>query len=134
MSRTGAALMLLLAALMHLLACAHGPASTGMGHADAIQIVPAATGQASAPADREPSLEQSGAAENDEVHCCGTDEPTVQRPRDAVLAVPALHDALTAEHRGTEPVTAVPPVQTSPHDPGSDSAGHVRSRLGVWRT
>ncbi|WP_406439274.1 hypothetical protein OHB14_11460 [Streptomyces sp. NBC_01613] len=134
MSPTGAALMVLLAALMHLLACAHGPATTGMGHPDAIRIVPAATGQASGPIDREPSLEQSGAAEDDEVHCCGTDEPTVQRPRDAVLAVPAVHDALTAEHLGTESGTALSPLQTSPHGPDSASAGHMRARLGVWRT
>ncbi|MEU6251260.1 hypothetical protein [Streptomyces sp. NPDC047043] len=105
-----------------------------MGHADAIHVVPVATGQASAPADREPSLEQSGAAQDDEAHCCGTDEPTVQRARDAVLAVPAVHDALSAEHLGTASVTARPPLQTSPREPGSDSAGQARARLGVWRT
>jgi len=134
-SPTGVVLVVLLAALMHVLACAHGPTSTGMGHADAvIHTASMAQGQVSGLTDHEPSVQQHGPARDDDAHCCGTDEPTVQPPRHGARAVHAVHGALPPHQLGAQPSPAPPALRQTPPAPDASSAGNSRAHLGVWRT
>ncbi|WP_189191413.1 hypothetical protein [Streptomyces albiflavescens] len=126
--------MVLLSALVHLLVCAHGPTPNEMGRADAVLTATVTAGQAARPADDSPVLDQGGPAQDNDTHCSGMDEPTVQASRDTGLAVHVVHEALSAEHLGDRSALAPPALQPSPRKPGESSAGHARARLGVWRT
>ncbi|WP_405961249.1 hypothetical protein OG235_36935 [Streptomyces sp. NBC_00024] len=133
MARTGAALLVVLAALMHVLICAHGPTSTAAGRADSVLLKSSATsGQATEQAQRTTARE-AAPAHNSGAKCWDLDEPTVQPPRDVTLAEPPDHDAAFAEHLDAQP-TASPSLQPSPPTPGEPSAGQTRARIGVWRT
>ncbi|MEU9191230.1 hypothetical protein AB0D14_43450 [Streptomyces sp. NPDC048484] len=137
MARTGAALVVLLAALIHALACAHGPTASAAGRADSLLLTSAATsGQAPEQPQPQPQTKagQTVPAHHNGVHCWGLDEPTAQPPRDLALDVPTVHVAPLAEHLGTQLPPASPALHPSPSTPGVPSAGQTRSRLGVWRT
>ncbi|MGC5244215.1 MULTISPECIES: hypothetical protein [Streptomyces] len=134
MARTGAALLVLLAALIHVLACAHGPTATAAGRADSLLLTSSAASGQAAERPQQTTDGQTAPAHHSGVHCWGLDEPTVQPPRDVALAVPTVHDAPPAEHLDTRPPPASPALQPSPPTPGAPSAGQTRSRLGVWRT
>ncbi|MFC9468934.1 hypothetical protein [Streptomyces coelicoflavus] len=127
---------MLLAVLVHLLACAHGPLTAGTAAADAAHSVGAFSGHSPGPADDGiASLQtlQSAPSHDHQSHCCDLDEPTVQPSRDIPLADgPALH-VLRVEH-GTQPSPTPAGAQASAPDPGCSPTGHTRSRLGVWRT
>ncbi|MEU0108417.1 hypothetical protein ABZ313_24080 [Streptomyces sp. NPDC006251] len=132
-SRTGAVLVVLLAALVHLLACAHGPTAVGASGADAIlAAAPAASGQVSRPADDRVG-QQTTPAQGNQSHCWGIDEPTVQPPRDLTPATDAVPNALPRE-RTAAPSDAVRPAAPFRRGPGAGPAGQSRARLGVWRT
>lgn len=130
--RAGAALVVLLAALIHLLGCAHGPTPTGIGRADSLLATTASWARASTPADDASERSAPRPGENRE-HCWGGDVPTVQPPRDIASPVPAAHSvpASAADTGMLGPAKPGPP-------PGSAQRparpGRARARLGVWRT
>jgi hypothetical protein len=132
-SRTGAALVVLLAALMHLLACAHGPGSTGADRADAIRVVSAVPLGQSSKSAAETSAKGQDPTEGGGHHCSNMDEPTTQPPRDITPLAEAAYHALPAEGIDTVPGGAQtrPP---RPPDPAASSVEQERSQLGVWRT
>lgn len=127
-SRAGAAILVLLAALLHLLACAHGPAS--VNRSDALPTGTVAVA-ASAPltATANPDSEQAPWR-----HCCHEDEPTIQAPRDTDRAVPSAHPAATSDGGGDDS-TLAPPRGPSPAPFAQGwSVGRSLALLGVWRT
>lgn len=130
-SRTGAVLVLLLAALMHVLACAHGPTPTGAARADTPLVASAAYGQTPQEQHRA-DVRISAPAHDGGVHCWDGDEPTAQLPRDASPAHPAVHEVLTTDHTPAAPLPARTP--TAAPEPGNTSPGHARALFGVWRT
>ncbi|OXY91690.1 hypothetical protein BEK98_28670 [Streptomyces diastatochromogenes] len=135
MSRTVAAVAVLLAALMHLLACAHGPESRASARSDAVPTVRVAFAQpgafSPAPACR-PSDQDPG--HDHEPHCCGGDEPTIQAPRGVARSLPTVQEALPvivpASGSGQVPPSAQPPAAGT----ADFSVGPSPARLGVWRT
>ncbi|MCZ4604207.1 hypothetical protein O3S80_10660 [Streptomyces sp. Lzd4kr] len=130
-SRTGAVLVLLLAALLHVLACAHGPTLADEARADTPLVTAAACGQT--PHDRQQAgTGQSSPYHDSGAHCWGGDEPTVQPPRDVALALPVVHDALPGVH--TVVLAPLSPHSPAPPASGGQSAGHTRALFGVWRT
>ncbi|WP_262056485.1 hypothetical protein [Streptomyces sp. STR69] len=132
MSRTGTALVVLLAALVHLLACAHGPTPTGVSRADAILSAPVSCGQpAGSTEDR--AVQQSDPTGGDPSHCCGIDEPTVQPPRDIAPAAAAVPHAVPAE-RAAAPLLAVRAALLPDPERDAIPQGQSQARLGVWRT
>ena len=133
-ARTGAVLLVLLAALVHVLACAHGPTATPAGQADTLLLTSSTScGQAPEPS-QQPTARHTSPAPNGGVHCWGLDAPTVQPPRDVTLAVPAVHITPPSQHLGAQPPTAPPALQPSLPAPGVSSTGQTRSQIGVWRT
>ena len=132
-SRAGAGLVVLLAALVHLLACAHGPAATTAVRVDAILTVSTTCGQASEPTD-DPAAQRTTPAEDPQEQCWGTDEPTLQPPRDIAPAAPALHNTLPPGGQADAPIITVRAAPPPDPRPDSASTGQSRARLGVWRT
>ncbi|MFF4757648.1 hypothetical protein [Streptomyces sp. NPDC001292] len=130
-SRTGAVFGLLLAALMHVLACAHGPTFIGAARADTPLVASAACGQTPHEQHRA-DVRTSAPAHDSGVHCWDGDEPTAQLSRDVSLALPTVHDALPADHTVAPPLPARP--RTASPEPGGTSPGHARALFGVWRT
>ncbi|MFF4837529.1 hypothetical protein [Streptomyces sp. NPDC001315] len=131
--RAGAALVVLLAVLVHLLACAHGSAPVGAGRADALLVVSTAScGQPAVPDDDHSTVKGLDPAQGGGGHCRNLDEPTAQPPRDITLAA-GVHSLLPAEHvdalRG--PLGQQPPRYPASAPP---SVQQERARLGVWRT
>ncbi|MEU6089626.1 hypothetical protein ABZ865_23015 [Streptomyces sp. NPDC047085] len=124
-SRAGAAILVLLAALLHLLACAHGPAPA----ADSLPAGPAAAvaiAVVTADSDAEHGPDQ---------HCCHEDEPTIQAPRDTDAALPSAH--LTASSGGEDGSVRAPgPGQSPAAPPGRGGLPIARSLalIGVSRT
>lgn len=121
-----AVLVVLLAALFHLLACAHEPASpTGADVRPAVAVV---LTDAHGDSGQEP-----------ERHCCHADEPSIQAPRDPGPAAQPGH----GHGQGHEavPVGGSTAPCASPVRPGrspgpaayDSSAGRSLARLGVWR-
>ncbi|MFE7979458.1 hypothetical protein [Streptomyces shenzhenensis] len=131
-SRAGAALVVLLAALIHLLGCAHGPVSAGAARADTPLSATAACGPVSPPpavAVTQPAPPSGG----DLAHCRDGDGPTVQPPRDIASPVPAVDGAAPAVAAADK----LPAPKTGPPAgpaPGPATAGRSRARLGVWRS
>ncbi|GAA3245910.1 hypothetical protein [Streptomyces labedae] len=132
LSRTGAALVVLMAALVHLLACAHGPAQAGAARADAILTAFVSCGPPSEPTS-DPARKQAAPAEDGPAQCWGTDEPTVQPPRDLAPAADAPQEAQPVVRADALPgsVRGGPPPQS---DVGAPPVQGERARLGVWRT
>lgn len=135
MSRTVAAVAVLLAALMHLLACTHGPESRASAQSDAVPTVHVAFAQPGAfslgpacrPSDQDPTHDH-------EPHCCGGDEPTVQAPRGVARSPQTVQEALPvtvpASGSGQVPPSALPAAAET----AGFSGGPSPARLGVWRT
>ncbi|MFJ9979423.1 hypothetical protein [Streptomyces cyaneofuscatus] len=125
-----AALMVLLAVLVHLLGCAHGPALSGEERADSIAAVfgPSCS-QPPPPLTYPPGQAPAG---DSDVHCQSGDEPSVQVPRALEQAdvvqydgIPVARDAAAVGHPSQRPP---PPCSASV------SAQQKRACLGVWRT
>ncbi|WTC54953.1 hypothetical protein OH715_06485 [Streptomyces cellulosae] len=131
-SRTGAALVVLLAALVHLLACAHGPATAGTVRANVIVAASVTCGPTAGPTVA-PATGQTAPAEEAPAQCQDRDELTVQPPRDIAPAADATQeaqpavraDAVSASVRG-----GLPPRR----GPDASSVQRERALLGVWRT
>lgn len=143
----GAVVVVLLAALLHVLACSHGPTAAPARWADALSKSYAKScGQQLLKRHREtgPGTDRSGKgtpapAENapapgNGAHDCSLDEPAVQPSRDLDAAGRPVPAALPAEPAA--PGHVVPPAAPDRSRPRSteSSAGHTRARLGVWRT
>ncbi|SMF84494.1 hypothetical protein SAMN02745830_06806 [Streptomyces sp. Amel2xC10] len=133
LSWTGAALVVLLAALVHVLACAHGPAAAGAGRADALLVVSAAScGEPAAPGG-DAALQGLDPSGGGGAHCSGADGPTAGPPRDIAPAAEAAHplpaaqrvDALSGQPGAHPPPFSALPLSSVPQE---------RARLGVWRT
>ncbi|MFG2955009.1 hypothetical protein ACGF5O_14895 [Streptomyces sp. NPDC048291] len=135
MARTGAVLLLLLAALLHVLDCAHGPNADPSGRADTLLLTPSAScTQTPEPAQRT-TARQATPGQEGTAHCCGSDEPTLQPPRDVALALPAtVHGTPAARHLGTPAPSAAAAPRHSWPVPDAASPGETQARLGVWRT
>jgi hypothetical protein len=132
-SWTGAALVVLLAALVHLMACAHGLAPAGAGRADTVPVISTAACVQSSPASDETSVEGRDPGEGGGVHCCGLDEPTAGPPRDITPAAAAVTHVLPAERIDALP-GVVPERPLRSPDPAVTPVQRERARLGVWRT
>ncbi|MGW6062470.1 hypothetical protein [Streptomyces sp. NPDC055189] len=132
MSRTGAALVVLLVTLVHLLACAHGPAPAGVARADSL-LAPAATCGPAHEHPADPAARQAAPAENSPEQCWGTDEPTVQPPRAIAPLSEAAQDTPSAACTGRT-VSCVRERSPPQPDNSGTSTQRERARLGVWRT
>ncbi|MER6628005.1 hypothetical protein ABT301_07180 [Streptomyces sp. NPDC000987] len=130
-ARTGAALLVLLAALVHLLACAHGPTSEAAGQADALPAASVGCAQHLGPPS-DTAGRQPAPGDGTSPHCAGLDEPPVQAPRDAALALEVIQCARPLEDLGAR--LAAPAARPSSVEHGPSSTGRSRSSLGVWRT
>lgn len=144
-SSTGAVLSVLLAALLHVLACAHGVKPTATDHAH--NVVSASVVHHNTYAvDRAQGGHRHASAVPQEAHltaeeppghghgcCLDEDEPTAQPTRTTVPAPDS--DAHTLQSR---PADATPPLRQSEapafEPSGAAHGGQSRSRLGVWRT
>ncbi|MFG2881161.1 hypothetical protein ACGFYV_02350 [Streptomyces sp. NPDC048297] len=125
MSRTGAAILVLLAALLHLLACAHGPAPVSGAGFGTLPTGPAAVAVVTADA---------GSGHDPEQHCCHAEEPTVQAPRDADLVLPSAHLAASGDGAAKGFVPAPGPGRSPAPAARGRSVGRSLALLGVWRT
>lgn len=125
---------MILAALVHVLACAHGPTSGVAGRTDSLLPTSSvACGQAHEQPEQE-AAQQTTPAHNSDAHCWGMDEPTVQPSRDIAVAVPKVHDDPAAEDLGVQLLPASPASRSLSLTPGLPSAGKTRALFGVWRT
>ncbi|ALV33528.1 hypothetical protein AS200_16895 [Streptomyces sp. CdTB01] len=127
-------LLVLLAALLHILDCAHGPMAGPSGRADALLLTSSVSCEQGPEASQRTTDRQTAPAQDSRVHCWGLDEPTLQPPRDVALTVPTVHGAPPSEHLGAQPPLALPALRGSPPTPGAPSPEQTRARLGVWRT
>ncbi|MBO1335683.1 hypothetical protein [Streptomyces sp. VRA16 Mangrove soil] len=130
----GAAVVVLLAVLVHLLGCAHGPVPDGAGRTDTVVAAasaPIAASTATAPV-RGASGPVSRPAEGGDTHCWGMDQPTAQPPRDRTQA-----DATQIAPSALGHLPAAVPVRERADDERPHTAWcsqRERARLGVWRT
>ncbi|MEU9976975.1 hypothetical protein [Streptomyces sp. NPDC051014] len=133
-ARTGAVLLLLLAALTHVLDCAHGPNAGLAERADTLLLSPSAgCAQPSGPAPRT-AVGRTAPEQDGTTHCCGADEPTLQPPRDVALTVPAaVHGAPVTCPFDARPAVGPASLRSLPV-PDVLSPTGARARLGVWRT
>ncbi|MGW2486305.1 hypothetical protein ACWCV9_03665 [Streptomyces sp. NPDC001606] len=116
--RAGAAVVLLLAVLVHLAVCGH----------DSVSPPRAGAPVAAAAASGEPGSVP-------DPHCCHGDEPTLQTPRGTAGPVPAGHEATAVAGPAHVPAAASSrPGGTPGRRAESRSTGPSPARLGVWRT
>ncbi len=120
-SRTGAAILVLLAALLHLMGCAHGPASPAV--ADTLLAGPVAVAIAHADSDHD-----------SERHCCHEDEPTVLASRDTVVPAPSAFEAASVTRVTNDSARAPWPDLSSEVLVDGLSMGRSLACLGVLRT
>lgn len=131
-SHAGAALVVLLAMLVHLLGCAHGPALDSV-RTDSLLTMTTSCGPASAGVADEPATQHGTPSEDEPVECEGSDEPSVQPPRDIVTPAPTAALTVQPMTNPAAPHVRRPPLPPAP-DPGSPDTGRSRAGLGVWRT
>jgi hypothetical protein len=130
--RAATALVVLLAALLHLLGCAHGPAASEVARADTPLLVTATCGPTCTPATSS-DMPPAPAPGEGRAHCWDGDEPTVQPPRGVSSPVPGVDVTAPSAGEGgrLSPARTGPPVESAP---GPATAGRARARLGVWRS
>lgn len=130
---TGAVLLLLIATLVHVLACAHGAAPAPAGQPDTFVSAQAACPQQpryTHSASDGPSAPTPGS----QSHCWALDEPAQ-----------AARDLSAHQHPDPDPETLplatslAPPARAyspadEPPSSGASSSASARARLGVWRT
>lgn len=130
-------LTLALAALLHLLLCAHGPMSPDSARVDTLSAEAAASpgcGSAFVRSERVGAA-QMGPTDGDASGCVDADEPTLRAPRDVAAPVTAVDGSPTTP----ESVPAAAPLGFGGgHPPGVVGGPGVvrgdRALLGVWRT
>ncbi|MEE1792190.1 hypothetical protein PUR28_15660 [Streptomyces sp. BE308] len=127
-------LITVLAGLLHVLGCAHGPQAAGMPRADTVAAVAATTSPNVHPAGASvaavaAALCDHGAA----VECTGVDEPAEAGPRADLPAPPAADDGLLP---GEGACRQAAKSRARWCAGGAHPAEHSRARaeLGVWRT
>ncbi|MFI2236073.1 hypothetical protein [Streptomyces chrestomyceticus] len=132
-SRTGAVILVLLAALAHVLICAHGPVPAGGAQVDT-PVAAAAFDCAGAP------VQLTDAAASHALHghdsaelCSGPDGPTLQPTRQITSPLPSVPGPVPAGFAEAGP-DGVAAHRSPPAYPGRTAAGQERARLGVWRT
>ncbi|MFI7005047.1 hypothetical protein [Streptomyces sp. NPDC050145] len=134
--RTGAILAVLLAALVHLLCCAHGPVASAAGRADTITAVaPAPCGQPAGPQTHLGHDDHDGHDGHEgDAQCSGTDEPSVQAPRGIQPAADITPVTLPGADldRADLPTARRPFGYSGP--PLVAPAEQRRAHLGIWRT
>ncbi|MFE9611699.1 hypothetical protein [Streptomyces sp. NPDC006012] len=130
--RAAAALVVLLAALVHLLGCAHGPVPAGFVRTDTPLLLAAVCDRTCAP-DAVASTWPAPAPGDEQPHCRDADEPTVQPPRGIAPPAPAVAGAApaAADHAKFPSPRSGPPEGPTP---GPATDGRSRARLGVWRS
>ncbi|MFI5983755.1 hypothetical protein ACIBEA_23090 [Streptomyces sp. NPDC051555] len=138
-SRVGAVvvlgLALALAALLHLLVCAHGPVAPGAARTDVLTAAATARGPAprDLPAADRPHRPHTTPVGDGAAGCVDADEPTVPSPRAAGAPVPVTPALLAT---GQAAGSAYGRGRCGP--PGTrGGVGHPaegRAVLGVWRT
>ncbi|MFD7863122.1 hypothetical protein [Streptomyces sp. NPDC059783] len=123
----GAVVCVLLAALLHVLGCAHGPTAVSPLRADTLPSAAAAQVLCGPAA---PTVPDTPAPE---AHCPGLDQP--------VLQAPPVPEPAAAGPGGTWSGPAAPaPVRAAPARPRDvpgrpePPAGRGRAALGIWRT
>ncbi|WP_146075027.1 hypothetical protein [Streptomyces sp. Ru73] len=145
--------MVLLTAMLHLLACAHGPTPTTAGRVDtplAVTYAPACE-QGRASYDRAGSSadgntdgsaggstgdwagERAAPGSGGEALCGGEDELTMKPPRSVAPAAPAVQTALAVEYAVPPPSGPVPAGASPKPSASAPPNGQARARLGVWR-
>ncbi|MBJ7005158.1 hypothetical protein ACFYMX_16955 [Streptomyces griseofuscus] len=131
--RPGAVLVLLLATLLHLFGCCHGPTASPDARADALaQTSATACGQLPANRPGVTAAGQRAPAPDGEAHCSGLDQPTVQ-PREAGTGAPLLA-AVPPAAPGYLHFFAPPARHRFDPRPPAPPAAETRAQLGVWRT
>ncbi|MCZ1011000.1 hypothetical protein O1L68_34720 [Streptomyces lydicus] len=122
---------MVLAALIHVLGCAHGPAPAGTGRADTFLAVSSACSQVTETTEGTPA-ESPGHGGHGSAECSGADEPSVQAPR----SIGAPEQSAVAPRPGDVAMVTGASAAVRPHV-GNDSAGaahgHTRALLGVWQ-
>ncbi|WP_183091261.1 hypothetical protein [Streptomyces radicis] len=128
-----AALLVVVAGVVHLLACAHGPGGAGQGRVDALALASAAPAHAHLPPGGSAEA-TAGCATHHGAACEGADEPAAPAERESSAPQPGGEQSTLAVPPGVGACQA--PVGRSPAfacgraaDPGAG-----RAALGVWRT
>jgi hypothetical protein len=116
-----------LAGLLHVLGCAHGPQVSGAAQADTLPGVAASVSAYAPPAVVVATLCTHGS----DTGCAGDDEPATSAGR-ADLPVPALGGGLV--ECGAAGVRRMPGLQALEGDGGCRAQSRARAALGVWRT
>ncbi|MFF8594515.1 hypothetical protein ACF061_24300 [Streptomyces sp. NPDC015220] len=132
---TGAVVVVLLAALVHLLGCAHGPTPVHAPRADALSSARAASCAQFLPEPPRTAATGHDAPVPDEwCHCRGLDQPAVRTPREGEPTGAGLLTALPTDPAGGSSTLA--PAALRPGGPRSTAPSGERARagLGVWRT
>ncbi|GAA3188037.1 MULTISPECIES: hypothetical protein [Streptomyces] len=120
-----AGLFVVLAALVHLLGCAHGPAPEAGARVDSLTVSARWAVDAVAPA--ADTVHRSPGSETE--HCPGADVPPRLQPEQSL----AFPDGVPAEP-GVLPSVAVPAGRPVPATAGTRAPPpRERSVLGVWR-
>ncbi|WEO98847.1 hypothetical protein A6P39_035060 [Streptomyces sp. FXJ1.172] len=133
--RTAAAVAVLLVALLHLLACAHGPASPDAADS---RLVSGPVVAADAHAFAADAHGDSGQGPKE--HCCHADEPSVQARRGTGPAKQPgpgsgpVHEAVPVRGVLAPSGSVVRPDRPPGNRAHDSSAGRSLARLGVWRT
>ncbi|QKW17952.1 hypothetical protein HUT16_01765 [Kitasatospora sp. NA04385] len=117
-------IVVLLAALLHVLGCAHGPLAGAGWSAPAADALPAAAAHGRAPLDH--PQHDTG---HQEARCAGTDQPVTDRQPTDPPAAPAGADTPVPA-----PAPAGPAATAAPDDGPGPAVGRSRAALGVWRT
>ncbi|RPK69240.1 hypothetical protein EES43_00285 [Streptomyces sp. ADI96-02] len=129
----GTALLVLLAALVHVLACSHGPTAATGWRADAIVAATAPAGPLSADSSRLPAALLPPTGGEDSV-CSDLDAPTLQPSRDLPAGAQSPQDrphCVEAAFRAPAGPLLLP-ARAAFSD--ASSTGRARALLGVWRT
>lgn len=133
--RAGVVVVVLLAALLHVLGCAHGPTTAPALQTDALVRASSTTcGQRTPDPHRETTAGAGTPAPSDTVHCWGLDQPTVQSPRAEGLTRAGLPDVFFAGSADIRPTVPVLAVDQTRRPPTGCSPRQTRASLGVWRT
>ncbi|KAA6203922.1 MULTISPECIES: hypothetical protein [Streptomyces] len=129
-----AVLVVLLAILVHLLACAHGPVLVGAERADSIAALSTPSCDDPPPPLTYPAGQAPEPEEGGDRPCVGGDEPSVQVSRAVQQADAAVCDVLLP---GVPSGSSTDCAWHRPQPPtcsGGLPAQQKRACLGVWRT
>ncbi|OKI32153.1 hypothetical protein A6A29_21640 [Streptomyces sp. TSRI0281] len=126
-------LITVLAGLLHVLGCAHGPQAAGMPRTDTVAAVAATTSPSVHPAGVSVAAAAALCDHGAAVECTGVDEPAEAGPRADLPPPPAADDRLLP---GEGAWWQAAKSRARWCEGGAHPAEHSRARaeLGVWRT